>query len=179
MHAAARGTDNVGVTNLRRNDRSRGASLATIAHARDAYRRGDFAAVYASSERALDPQEPASELHLLRARALLREHRPDEAETLLAPHIASFHDADSAATAAMLYATAIGRRDSDAGLAMLLEAERTAPARASIGACRDRVSPRAHHWIRGELTDAERLARITESANVDVLAVHATHLRGL
>ena len=165
--------------NLRRDDRGRGASLTPIAHARDAYRRGDFNAVYASTERALDPLEPASELHLLRARALLREQRPADVEHLLAPHLALFPDPDSAATAAMLYATAVSRRDPDAGLALLVETEQ--------GACR-RVHPavraeiaylRAYlHWVRGEMAEAERFARTTEAANVDVLAVRATHLRG-
>ncbi|MEA2786560.1 MAG: Bacterial regulatory protein luxR family [Candidatus Eremiobacteraeota bacterium] len=167
------------MTNLRRNDRSRGAPLAAIAHARDAYRRGDFAAVYVSTERALSPKEPASDLHLLRARALLREHRAEDAEALLAPHLASFDDADSAATAAMLYATAIGRRDPETGLAMLVEAERTGRRHAHPSILAEIAYRRAQtHWIRGEIAQADRLATITESANVDVLAVHATHLRG-
>ena len=167
------------MTNLRRDDRSRGTSLATIAHTRNAYRRGDFAAVYALTERVVDPDEPAGELHLVRARALLREQRPGEAEALLAPHVASFHDPDFAATAALLYATAIGRRDPEKGLAMLVDVERTAGRRVHPSVRAEIAYRRAHtHWIRGEMAEAERFARITESANVDVLAVRATQLRG-
>ena len=165
--------------NLRRDDRARGASLATIANARDAYRRGDFAAVYASTERALDPREPAGELHLLRARALLREERPVDVEHFLAPHLAFFPDADSAATAAMLFATAVARRDPDAGLSMLVETERGARRRVHPSVRAEIAYLRAHmHWVRDEMAEAERFARITETANVDVLAVRATHLRG-
>ena len=167
------------MTNLRRNDRSRGASLATIAHARDAYRRGDFAAVYAATERALDPKEPAGELHLLRARTLLRDQRPNEVEVLLAPHLSSFRDADSAATAALLYGTAVGRRDTDAGLKLLIDAERAARRRVHPAVRAEISYRRAHiHWLRGEMAEAERLARVTEAANVDVLAVRGTQLRG-
>ncbi len=167
------------MTNLRRDDRSRGTSLATIAHARNAYRRGDFAAVYAWTERALDPHEPVGELHLLRARALLREQRPAEAEALLAPHVSSFQDPDFAATAALLYATAVGRNDPDKGLAMLVDIEQTAGRRVHPAIRAEIAYRRAHtHWIRGEMAEAERFARITENANVDVLGVRATHLRG-
>ena len=165
--------------NLRRDDRGRGASLATIANARDAYRRGDFTAVYASTERAADPHEPAGELHLLRARALLREQRPVDVENLLAPHLTSFSDRDSAATAAMLYATAVSRRDTNAGLALLLDTERAARRRVHPSVRAEIAYLRAHmHWVRGEMAEAERFARITETANVDVLAVRATQLRG-
>ena len=168
------------MTNPLRDDRGRGASsLATIAHVRDAYRRGDFAAVYASTERALDPGEPPGELHLFRARALLREHRPAEVEALLAPHLTSFDSPDATATSAMLYATAVGRRDPDLGLSMLVEAERAARRRVHPAVRAEIAYRQAQmHWLRGDMAAAERLARITETANVDVLAVHATHLRG-
>lgn len=167
------------MTNLRRDDRGRGASLQTIARARDAYRRGDSAAVYASTERALNPHEPAGELHLLRARILLREQRPIDVETLLAPHLTSFREPDSAATAALLYGTAVGRRDTDAGLKMLVDAERSARRRVHPGVLAEFAYHRAHiHWLRGEMAETERLARITETANVDVLSVRGTQLRG-
>jgi DNA-binding CsgD family transcriptional regulator/tetratricopeptide (TPR) repeat protein len=167
------------VTNLRRDDRSRGVSLAIIANARDAYRRGDFAAVYALTERAVQTDEPAGELHLLRARALLRQQRPAEVETLLAPHLTSFGDADSSVTAAVLHADAVSRRSPELGLTLLKDVERGAlrrahpSIRAEIAYCRAFT-----HWLRGEMADAERLARTTETASVDVLAVRATQLRG-
>lgn len=167
------------MTNLRRDDRSRGASLAIIAHARDAYRRADFGAVYALTERAVQAGEPAGELHLLRARSLLRQQRPAEVETLLAPVLTSFGDADSTATAAALYAAAVGRRDSDLGLALIKDAERIARRRVHPSVRAEISYRRAFiHWLRGEMADSERLARTTEVANVDVLAVRATQLRG-
>lgn len=135
--------------------------------------------MYASTERALDPNEPAGELHLLRARTLLREQRPHDAETLLAPHLKAFRDVDSAATAALLYATAVGRRDTDAGLKMLADAERSARRRVHPAVLAEIAYRRAHiHWLRGDMADTERLARITESASVDVLSVRGTQLRG-
>jgi DNA-binding CsgD family transcriptional regulator len=168
------------VKELRRDDRDRGALLAKTAHARGAYNRGDFVAVYQATEYALDPGEPAGELHLLRARALLRELRPYEAEALLAPILTAFNDADSSATAAGLFGAAVGRRDPNAGLAILADAERTATRRRAHPAVRAEIAyHRAQtHWIRGDLADADNLARITEVANVDVLSVRATQLRG-
>ena len=110
---------------------------------------------------------------------LLREQRPQDVETLLAPHLTSFRDVDSAATAALLYATAVGRRDTDAGLTMLSNAERSARRRAHPAVLAEIAYRRAHiHWIRGEMADTERLARLTESATVDVLSVRGTQLRG-
>jgi DNA-binding CsgD family transcriptional regulator/tetratricopeptide (TPR) repeat protein len=167
------------VNTLRRDDRSRGVSLATVANARDAYRRGDFGAVYALTERAVGSDEPAGELHLLRARALLRQQRPAEAQTLLEPHLTSFGDADSSVTAAALYADAVGRRDTELGLTLFKDAERAARRRVHPAIRAEIAYRRAFtHWVRGEMVDAERLARSTETANVDVLAVRATQLRG-
>jgi DNA-binding CsgD family transcriptional regulator/tetratricopeptide (TPR) repeat protein len=167
------------VTNLRRDDRSRGVSLATVANARDAYRRGDFAAVYALTDRAVRTDEPAGELHLLRARALLRQQHAAEAEALLAPHLTSFGDPDSSATAAALHADAVGRRDGALGLTLLEHAERIARRRVHPSVRAEISYRRAFaHWLRGDMADAERLARTTEAANVDVLAVRATQLRG-
>jgi DNA-binding CsgD family transcriptional regulator len=165
---------------LRRDDRDRGALLAKIAHARGAYNRGDFVAVYQATEPALDPGEPAGELHLLRARALLRERRQEEAEALLAPVLTAFSDADSSATAAGLYGAAVGRRDPNAGLAILADAERCATRLRTHPAVRAEIAyHRAHtHWICGDLAHADRFARITEAANVDILSVRATQLRG-
>lgn len=109
---------------------------------------------------------------------LLRDQRPHDVETLLAAHVHAFRDADSAATAALLYGTAVGRRDPDAGLKMLADAERSARRRVHPAVLAEIAYRRAHiHWLRGDMADTERLARITETANVDVLSVRGTQLR--
>jgi DNA-binding CsgD family transcriptional regulator len=163
----------------RRAETVHGALLAKIAHARKAFRRGDFAAVYLSTALALDPNEPAGEVHLLRARALLREQRPAEVERLLEPHLSDFCSADLA-TATALYGAAVSQRDPVAGGAILDGADGIAAHRRLHPVVLAEIAYHHAHtsWLRGDVADAERLARITEAANVDVLGVRATHLRG-
>ena len=78
-----------------------------------------------------------------------------------------------------LYATAVGRRDTDAGLKLLADAERS-PVDAFIrpSSPRSPTTARTFTGFAARWRETERLARITETANVDVLSVRGTQLRG-
>jgi DNA-binding CsgD family transcriptional regulator/tetratricopeptide (TPR) repeat protein len=147
--------------------------------AREAYVRGDYAAVL-DLLAAVRIGEPApTEAWLLRARALLRLRRPEDVATELAPILPTIRDTDERTTAAMLHGAALARLVPKAGIAMLAAIADTAQTERAHAAVRAEISyfRAVAHWSADELDKAEELARDAQRNGRDVLAVLAMQLR--
>ncbi len=150
--------------------------------ARDAYLNGDFRACFD----ALDgvggsSSAEAREAVLLRARALLRQHRADEAIAILEPILDTFVEVDEACTARMLHAIAVVRRGSTERGMELLGAVNAAVR--ALGGHRTIRAEVAYwiayaHWIRRDYVAALKCARVAEAERADVVSVRAASLRG-
>ena len=86
-----------------------GVRPTTLASAREAYLRGDFPAVLDLLATVRVGTPAPVEAWLLRARALLKLHRPDDAAAELTPLLPAIATPDERATAAMLHGTALAR----------------------------------------------------------------------
>jgi DNA-binding CsgD family transcriptional regulator/tetratricopeptide (TPR) repeat protein len=157
---------------------------AAVAVARAAWLRADFDACLQALEAfnlCKGDTAHRAEGILLHGRALLRMHRPADAERFLRSAVGTFHSVDGECTARMLHAVAVTLCDSpDAGLALLEKvaerAQRFAAHRA-IGA--EIAYYRAlGNWTKRDLPAAAGFARAVEQAGLDVLAVRATLLLG-
>jgi len=121
------------------------------------------------------------EARLLKARSLYHLRRYSETIALLEPILAVFADGDESCTARMLFGSSIARSgDVDRGLAILDATAVQAEARGVHRAIRAEI---AHaralaHWNRREHDETERLARLAEEADADIISVRATQLRG-
>jgi DNA-binding CsgD family transcriptional regulator len=156
-----------------------GVRPTTLASAREAYLRGDFPAVLDLLATVRVGTPAPVEAWLLRARALLKLHRPDDAAAELTPLLPAIATPDERATAAMLHGTALARLSPADGLVALTAA--------SEAAGREGAHPAVHaeiayfralaHWSMGDLDAAERLAREAQRNGRDVLSVRAIQLR--
>jgi DNA-binding CsgD family transcriptional regulator len=167
------------LTQTRYGRRSPAASPLPIIAARDAYVRGDFAAVL---DLLVDVRigEPAPiEAWLLRARALLKLQRPDDAAAELAPVLPTIPDVDERTTAAMLHGAALARLVPARGIAVLAAIADTAQRDGAHAAVRAEIAyfRAIAHWSADELGHAEQLARDAQRNGRDVLAVRAMQLR--
>ncbi len=161
--------------------RDAGVLSTTTAKAREAYVRGDHAAVLDLTAGAAGVAgERALEARLLRARALLRLQRPEDAlAELPEAEVLGIAAADVRCTALMLRGHAFARQDAARGAAALAAlADQTGSLRVHPAIRAEIAFFRAlAHWSAGELPLAERLAREAERSGLDVLAVRATNLR--
>jgi DNA-binding CsgD family transcriptional regulator/tetratricopeptide (TPR) repeat protein len=153
-----------------------------IAGAREAYLNGDFPACFASLD-AVANAGPADrrEALLLRARALLRQHQPEEVVPLLGPALASFIGVDEACTARMLHAVAVMRAGSlDRGFDLLSEVDAAARSLCAHRTIRAEIAYwiAYGYWLRRDYANALRQATLAEAARADVVSVRAASLRG-
>jgi DNA-binding CsgD family transcriptional regulator len=116
---------------------------------------------------------------LLRARALLKLQRPDEATAELVSLLPTITEVDERATAAMLHGTALARLAPSDGLAALAAAAEAARREGAHPAVLAEIAyfRALAHWSAGELDAAERLAREAQRDGRDVLSVRAILLR--
>jgi tetratricopeptide (TPR) repeat protein len=158
---------------------STGVPPTTLASAREAYLRGDFLAVLDLLATARVGASAPVEAWLLRARALLKLHRPDEAAAELAPLLPANATPDERATVAMLHGTALARLVPADGLAALTAASEAARREGAHPAvCAEIAYFRALAlWSLGDLEAAEHLAREAQRNGRDVLSVRAIQLR--
>ena len=119
------------------------------------------------------------EAWLLRARALLRLHRPAEVAAELAPVLPAIADVDHRTTAAMLHGAAVARLAPAHGAAVLAAIAETARRDRAHSAVQAEISHfRAlAHWSADELDAAEHFACDAHQNGRDVLAVRAMQLR--
>jgi DNA-binding CsgD family transcriptional regulator len=153
-----------------------------LVSARDAWFRGDC-------ERSLElisRCSPRSDVErrealLIRARALLRLRRFDEAVATLGPNLTAFVEIDDACTARMLHATGVAvSQEPDRGLALLYDvatSARTLGAHAAIVAEIEYNIAYAH-WLKREYDAVLEHAILSERAGADVISVRAASLRG-
>jgi DNA-binding CsgD family transcriptional regulator/tetratricopeptide (TPR) repeat protein len=166
----------------RSEDRGGVLQPSSPAAAREAYLNGDFAACFASLD-AMSTMSAADnrEALLLRARALLRQHRSEEVVALVGPALSSFVGVDEACTGRMLHAVAVMRSDSfDRGFRLLDEVDAAAR---SLSAHRTIRAEIAYwiaygYWLRRDYPMALRQAAVAEAARADVVSVRAASLRG-
>jgi len=157
------------------------AVLSTnLAAAREAYLRGDFIAVLAQLGDA--PLGPAATLEsrLIRARALLKLHRPEDVlAEFREPDLVEIPTVDERITACMLHGAALARIDLPRGIVRLQAVAVSAHTdRAHPSLCAEVAYFRAvAYWSIGDLKSAERLAMEAEQRGRDVLVVRATQLR--
>jgi DNA-binding CsgD family transcriptional regulator len=150
--------------------------------AREAFLTGDLGACFAALD-ALVNETPTEmrEATLLRARALLRQHRARDAVELLGPSLDGFAGIDEACTARMLHAIGVVRcGDTDQGMALLREVEGAARALQAHPTVRAEIAYwiAYAHWIRRDYVAALKSARIAEAEQADVVSVRAASLRG-
>jgi DNA-binding CsgD family transcriptional regulator len=148
----------------------------SLATALDAFRRGDFERVLALVE--AGTQSP--EAILLRARTLLKMHRPDDVISELGPAIEHLQEVDAKCTARMFFGAAMARLHLSHGRKLLADladdAERLdarPSVRAEIAYFRALTA-----WSARDFADAESFALVAERARLDLLSVRAKHLRG-
>jgi DNA-binding CsgD family transcriptional regulator len=142
--------------------------------------RGDYVAVLDLLAAARIGEPAPVEAWLLRARALLRLHRPEDVAAELAPVLPTIADVDERTTAAMLHGAALARLLPAHGIAMLAAIADTAQRERAHPAVRAEISyfRAVAHWSADELDLAEDLARDAQRNGRDVLSVRAMQLRG-
>ena len=153
----------------------------SLAAARDAWQRGEFDACLAILDQTPMPKAGTLRIEyaLLQGRAFLRADRPAEAIPVLESIADRLGDPDAACSAKMLLGSAVARSgDVPKGMALLEEAA----AFAALGAHRTIVAEidcylALTHRLRGNLREAEQLARRAEQANADIISVRAIQLR--
>jgi len=156
-----------------------GASPFPLNAAREAYVRSDYSAVL-DLLAAVRIGEPAPvEAWLLRGRALLRLHRPDDVVAELTPLLPTIRDVDERTTAAMLHGAALARLVPARGIAVLAAIADTAQRERAHAAVRAEISyyRAVAHWTADELDRAEERARDAQRNGRDVLTVRAMQLR--
>jgi DNA-binding CsgD family transcriptional regulator len=155
------------------------ASPLPIAAARDAYVRGDFHAVLELLAVVRIGEPAPIEAWLLRARALLKLQRPEDAASELAPVLPTVADVDERTTAAMLHGAALARMVPTHGIAVLAAIADTAEREHAHAAVRAEISyfRAVAHWSADDLDRAEELARDAQRNGRDVLHVRALQLR--
>ena len=151
----------------------------TLASAREAYRRGDFPAVLDLLATVRAGAPVPIEAWLLRARAMLKLQRPEQAAAELAPLLPTIAEVDERATAAMLHGTALARLAPSEGLAALVATSEAARREGAHSAVLAEIAyfRALGHWSVGELDAAERLAHEAQRDGRDVLSVRAILLR--
>jgi DNA-binding CsgD family transcriptional regulator len=156
-----------------------GTSPFPISAARDAYVRGDFRSVLDLLASVRIGEPAPVEAWLLRARALLKLQRPEDAAAELAPLLPIVADVDERTTAAMLHGAALARMVPAHGIAVLAAIADTAQRERAHAAVRAEISyfRAIAHWSADELERAEELAREAQRNGRDVLAVRALQLR--
>jgi DNA-binding CsgD family transcriptional regulator len=156
-----------------------GASPFPLNAAREAYVRSDYAQVLDLLGGVRIGEPAPIEAWLLRARALLRLHRPDDVAVELAPVLPTITDTDERTTAAMLHGAALARLVPARGIAVLAAIADTAQRERAHAAVRAEISyyRAVAHWSADELDRAEELARDAQRNGRDVLAVRAMQLR--
>lgn len=156
-----------------------GSSPLPIATAREAYVRGDFGAVLDLLASVRIGERAPIEAWLLRARALLKLQRPEDAAAELATVLPAITDIDERTTAAMLHGAALARIVPTHGIAVLAAIADTAQRDRAHSAVRAEISyfRAVAHWSADELERAEELARDAQQNGRDVLAVRAMQLR--
>jgi DNA-binding CsgD family transcriptional regulator len=169
-------------------NRNAGASAsidiaAPLQEARAAWDRGDFVAC----EQALvglscliSPAQHA-ELVLLRARALLRLNRPEDAAECVAPALMTLVGDDEQATGQMLLGTAVARSGQvDRGMALLDDAADFASERSVHRAIVAEIDYYRALTLRqrGDIDLADRRAEAASLARADIISARAAALRG-
>ncbi|HWT06955.1 MAG TPA: helix-turn-helix transcriptional regulator [Xanthomonadales bacterium] len=159
-------------------------SNAALDKARSAWSRGDFVGCLSLLD-GLPSTTPGAaawvEATLLQARSFCRLRRYPETIALLEPVLTAFPDGDELCTARMLLGSSISRSgDVERGLAILKATAADAEAQGVHRAIRAEiaVTRAVAHWTRREHDETERLARLAEAADADIISVHATQLRG-
>ena len=169
--ASCRSREGISATALRQRKERR----VTVQDARDAWFSGAFERCSELCE-AARPRDGASRLEfaLLRARALLRLDRADEALAVLHDAAAIPCDADQSITARMLVGAAHVRRgDVDRGLELLLAAQADGTAAHRTIRSEIALNVALAHYARHDLDAAERVLQLVDT---DADIVHARAL---
>jgi len=166
----------------RSEDRDGVLQPSPVSAAREAYLNGNFDACFEFLD-AASTGSPAErrEALLLRARALLRQHRSEDVIAFIGPVLSGFVGIDEACTARMLHAVAVMRSSSfERGFALLAEVETAARSLSAHDTIRAEIAYwiAYGYWLRRDYHMALRQAAAAEAARADVVSVRAACLRG-
>jgi tetratricopeptide (TPR) repeat protein len=157
-------------------------AASLVASAREAYLRGDFAASVAYLEGLTFVEEPLrTEALFIQSRSLIRLQRYVEVVHLLEPCLPAFVALEEICTARLLHGAAVAfGQDVDRGLELLAAVAIFAESEHVHRSLRGELAyfRSVAHWTKREFAESSVLAIEAERADLDVLSVRATQLRG-